>query len=235
MHYYQFNIGDYSSHTAHLDEIEDLAYRRMIDHYFLTEEPLPESVEEIARKIRMRTHCERIKSVLREFFTLDNGVWQHYRIDRDIAAYRLKSDKARESANARWGKKGKANNKLDDNANALRPDCEGNANHKPLTNNHKPVISDPREKIKMFDEWVPDQSLLEDKFKLAGVSSEINPALLTRFKTHYADEPKYNTEAQWIGILLSWVQKDQSNKKTTNEKDTTTFERLTDRSWADGV
>jgi len=31
MHYYQFNIGDYSSHTRHLSLIEDAIYRRLLD------------------------------------------------------------------------------------------------------------------------------------------------------------------------------------------------------------
>lgn len=28
MHYYNFHIGDYASHTRHLSPIEDIAYRR---------------------------------------------------------------------------------------------------------------------------------------------------------------------------------------------------------------
>jgi len=35
MHYYQFNIGDYASHTRHLSDLEDLAYRRLLDAYYL--------------------------------------------------------------------------------------------------------------------------------------------------------------------------------------------------------
>ncbi|NDH69342.1 MAG: DUF1376 domain-containing protein, partial [Gammaproteobacteria bacterium] len=33
MHYYQFHIGDYKSHTHHLSLLEDLAYRRLLDFY----------------------------------------------------------------------------------------------------------------------------------------------------------------------------------------------------------
>ncbi len=59
MHHYPFHVGDYASHTQHLDELEDLAYRRMLDFIYLNETNLPESVDEIARLIRMRTHSER--------------------------------------------------------------------------------------------------------------------------------------------------------------------------------
>ena len=37
MHYFQFNIGDYASHTRHLTLMEDLAYRRLLDLYYMRE------------------------------------------------------------------------------------------------------------------------------------------------------------------------------------------------------
>ena len=133
MHYYSFHIADYESHTKHLDPLEDIAYRRMLDWCYLHEKPLPESVDAIARLINMRSHCDSIASVLVEFFHQNRKrQWFNKRADICIAAYRKKSEKARASANARWNKD------LPD-ANALRTECEGNANHKPITNNHKPV------------------------------------------------------------------------------------------------
>lgn len=140
LHYYQFNIGDYASHTSHLDEIEDLAYRRMLDYCYLNEIGLPESVEEIARLIRMRTHCERIANVLQEFFVLHcDGVWRQHRVDAEIGQYREKSDKAKKAARKRWG---------NTDANALPTQSERNAKHKPLTINHKPIeIGQNRERF----------------------------------------------------------------------------------------
>ena len=139
MHYYQFNIGDYHSHTSHLDEMEDLAYRRMIDYCYLNEIGLPKSVEEIARLIRMRTHCESIANVLREFFVLKKSTYLCKRVEKDLEIFKEKSNKAKASANARWAK----TKDLAD-ANALRTECEGNANHKPITNNHKPLTNRAR-------------------------------------------------------------------------------------------
>lgn len=131
MHYYQFNIGDYASHTAHLDELEDLAYRRMLDYCYLNEIGLPPTVEEIARLIRMRTQCERIANVLREFFVLhEDGVYRQFRVEQQIAEFRGKSDKAKQAARKRWE---------NTDANALPTHSERNANHKPITNNHKPI------------------------------------------------------------------------------------------------
>jgi uncharacterized protein YdaU (DUF1376 family) len=119
MHHYPFHVGDYASHTQHLDELEDLAYRRMLDFIYLNETNLPESVDEIARLIRMRTHSERIATVLREFFTLENGEWINKRASLEIVKYQAKSDKAKESASKRWAKP---------DANALPTHSERNAN-----------------------------------------------------------------------------------------------------------
>lgn len=66
MHYYQFHIGDYMSHTRHLSLYEDLAYRRLLDFYFLHEQPIRH--RDIARQIGMRDHEEDVLTVLNEFF-----------------------------------------------------------------------------------------------------------------------------------------------------------------------
>ncbi len=133
MHYYKFNIGDYHTHTQHLDIVEDMAYRRMLDWCYLHESPLPDNIDQIARLIRMRTHNESIALVLQEFFTLGEYGWIQAKVEKEIKAYQEKSEKAKASAAAGWNKS---------DANALRTECEGNANHKPLTNNHKPVNKD---------------------------------------------------------------------------------------------
>ena len=133
MHYYQFNIKDYKSHTDHLDLYEDLAYRRMLDWCYLHERPLPADETEVARLICMRTHSECIATVLREFFTLTDAGWVSERVQREIDAVNRKSEKARDSAKARWNK--------DLDANALPTQSEGNATHNPL-----PITQDPLDK-----------------------------------------------------------------------------------------
>ena len=136
MHYYQFNIGDYKSHTEHLSEMEDLAYRRLLDWYYLHESPIPLDLQETARQIRMRSHTDCIASVLREFFILTPNGWWKDRIGEEIAVANEKREKAKASANARWHKE-----KSD--ANAWRPEYEGNA---PNTQDTIPKTQDTKPK-----------------------------------------------------------------------------------------
>jgi uncharacterized protein YdaU (DUF1376 family) len=119
MHYYQFNIGDYNSHTMHLSEIEDLTYRRLLDWYYLHESSIPLDLNEVSRQIRMRTHSDCIATVLLEFFERTPDGWVHHRADKEIEKVGEKSNKASKSAKIRW-------DKVKD-ANALPTQSESNA------------------------------------------------------------------------------------------------------------
>lgn len=100
MNFFPFHLGDYAAHTAHLELMEDLAYRRMLDAYYLREGPLPSDPAEVARLIRMRQHVQDVESVLREFFTLSDDGWRHTRCDEEILRMQDKQAKARASATA---------------------------------------------------------------------------------------------------------------------------------------
>lgn len=199
MHYYKFNIGDYASHTQHLEPLEDIAYRRMLDWIYLHESPLPDSPEQIGRLIRMRTHCEDIANVLREFFTLTDYGWMQEKASIEIDAYKLKSDKAKASAAARWAKK-----PAESDANALRSECEGNANHKPLTTNHKPLT---KKQVKRFVKPTP-QELIEH-FKSKGSNQD----QAERFFNHYESngwKVGRNSMKSWKAAVSNWLKNNYS-------------------------
>jgi uncharacterized protein YdaU (DUF1376 family) len=94
VNYYPFHIGDYISHTSHLTDEEDLAYRRMIDLYYMTEEPFTDIVW-VARKVKSTPVI--IETLLKEFFEywMEDCTWRNKRADEEIAKYRLKADSAR--------------------------------------------------------------------------------------------------------------------------------------------
>jgi uncharacterized protein YdaU (DUF1376 family) len=110
MNYYPFHVGDYASHTGHLDPMEDLAYRRLLDAYYLRESQLPTDTEQTARLIRMRHNVKEVEAVLKEFFLLTVTGWSHARCDEEIAKMQDKQAKARASAQASVNaRKAKAN------------------------------------------------------------------------------------------------------------------------------
>lgn len=101
MNFYPFHIGDYLSHTSHLTDEEDLAYRRMIDLYYQTEEPFTDTAK-LARKVR--SSFEIVGSLLHEFFVQEDGAWHNKRADVEIAKYKAMKDGGRKGAALRWHK-----------------------------------------------------------------------------------------------------------------------------------
>jgi uncharacterized protein YdaU (DUF1376 family) len=139
MHYYDFNIAAYASATAHLSLEEDICYRRLLDRYYDTERPIENDPAMISRKVRINPDV--VASVLAEFFFLVDGCWHNRRADEEIARWYEKSNKARQSADARWAKQrinaDALRSNSERNANALRTHCEGNATYDQVPMTHE--------------------------------------------------------------------------------------------------
>jgi uncharacterized protein YdaU (DUF1376 family) len=129
MHYYQFNIGDYVSHTRHLSPIEDIAYRRLLDAYYLSERPLNSGIAVVARQIGLKDHEPEVHEVLQEFFKLTEDGWINTRADKEIAHFKGKIEQA--------SRAGKASAERRNNPRST--DVQPTNNQEPITNNHKPI------------------------------------------------------------------------------------------------
>jgi len=86
MIWYKFRIGDYLTQTLHLSDAEDLAYRRLIDLYYLSEKTIPLDLDRVAQKIRL--DLDITESVLAEFFDMRPDGYYDSRLDADIATHK---------------------------------------------------------------------------------------------------------------------------------------------------
>jgi uncharacterized protein YdaU (DUF1376 family) len=96
MIWYKFHIGDYISHTMHLDDAEDLAYRRLLDWYYMSEKPLPLDVALVSRRIRLDDDV--VAPVLNEFFEKTTDGYVNSRADKEIASYNVRVELNRRSS-----------------------------------------------------------------------------------------------------------------------------------------
>ncbi len=145
MHHYRHHIGDYRKDTGHLTLIEHGVYRQALDLYYLREAPLPKDMRQLMRLLCANDAFAReaLANVLADFFVETANGYEHARCDREIREFYDKSDKARESAKARWGgKKKKGSGKPEksgedaenmrthtlNDADAYEKECERNAN-----------------------------------------------------------------------------------------------------------
>lgn len=145
MNYYEHHLGDYMRDTAHLSMLEDGAYRRLLDAYYIKELPIPATLRDAYRLARAQTKPERdaVQTVLREFFEETPQGWKHKRCDAEIARFQEKRAKAQRSAAARWNaqpthSEGNANASPLEAASAMRTHSEGNAPHTPDTSHQTP-------------------------------------------------------------------------------------------------
>lgn len=154
MHYYSFNIGDYTSHTAHLTPLEDIAYRRLLDLYYQTESPISKDLKAVCRHVRMRDNEAEVALMLSEFFSETDDGWVSHRCEREIADYKQKAGAAR--INGRKGGRPKKQTQTQqepgNNPAGFSSFSNGNPdqtqdepsekltiNHKPITNNQEPI------------------------------------------------------------------------------------------------
>lgn len=205
MHYYQFNIGDYQSHTSHLSEMEDLVYRRLLDWYYLHECPIPFDVIEISRQIRMRSHSDCIASVLQEYFEKSEHGWIHHRANKELAKAGDKSQKASASAKARWSKK---------DANALPTQSEGNATHNTLPNTQDTEHKTQKNKLgkRLANDWVLPN---EWEYWANKERPDLNAAQVAdQFKDYWIAQPgQKGTKLDWEATWRNWVRNTKALKQ----------------------
>ena len=131
MHYYQFNIGDYKTHTGHLTPIEDICYRRLLDFYYLHEKPLNQSIDKLARLLLLSDYEKELNSVINEYFILTDDGYINNRADKEIKQYQSFIESGKQGAAKRWCKP--------PYTPPNQPPMPNN-NHKPLTTNQDKTI-----------------------------------------------------------------------------------------------
>jgi len=118
--------------------MEDLAYRRLIDQYYLDESPLKGEPALIARRIGMSDFSSDVQYILETFFEKDGDLWVSKRCDGEIAKYRLKADSARNANRIKSEKLSvlKSEQKSEPNQIVTK-------NQEPITKNHIKTIQAP--------------------------------------------------------------------------------------------
>ena len=204
MHYYQFNIGDYISHTRHLSPIEDIAYRRLLDAYYLSERPLNSGIATVARQIGLRDYEQEVKIVLEEFFRLTDDGWINTRADKEIAKYREMVDAGKRGAVKRWLSPSDA----PPNATPIATN-----NQEPLTNNHKPNKNTVAPPFGVTDSVWQDWVKLRKAKKAAVTQTAIDGIQREADKAMVSLQAALEMccERGWTGFKAEWLQPKQSH------------------------
>lgn len=209
--WYAFYPADYQRRTAGLTMVQDGAYRRLMDQYYLTGDPLPANADELLRICRAFADDERaaVTHVLARFFVLSDDGWHHERIDSELAR---RAGLSQTRANA--GKKGadKTNGKRSANerqmpkqshtqsqdTSSLRSDVAGEARSKPRKASARrqlpegfPAQSD--------EDWARDHWLSKGRADLCDAMTEE----IAKFRDHHSG--RATMSADWPGSWRTWT------------------------------
>ena len=206
MHYFQFNIGDYKSHTTHLSLLEDIAYRRLLDLYYLHERPLNSGVASVARQIGMREHETEVQTVLEEFFKLTDEGWINKRADLVIEDYRAKIQQASKAGKA------SAERRFSKRSTVVATDVQPNIKQETITKKQepssakKPAKKCPKD-FEVTDDmktWVKTECPLVDHAEQTKV---------------FRDYEFTAAKSDWVGTWRNWMRKANqfaAEKQTTD-------------------
>ena len=224
MHYYQFNIGDYSSHTARLSPIEDLAYRRLLDGYYLNERPFNGCSTDVAREIGLLDYQSEVDYVLNKFFTNSTGDWTQSRVEQEISAYHGKQKSAskagKASAKARQAKASEQT--FNDRSTDVQPTIKHkplNINQEPLNNNQLITAAEPpKPKQKRFVE--PSLEDVRQYFFEKGETQSAEPQKFHDFYTSNGWKVSNNKMKCWKASVRNWISRNKSGGSNATYKQT---------------
>lgn len=213
MHYYQFSIGDYRAATAHLSNEEDLAYRRLLDMYYDTEQKIPLDTQWVSRRLRIDSHV--VKDVLNDMFVKHEDGWFHARCADVIEQYHAMAEKNR--ANGRLG--GRKKNPVGSDS---QPIAKATINQELLTNNHKPkrenatVVARPLDvSEQVWGDWLQ----LRKTKKASVTETVVNGARQEAKKINWTLEQFL---VEWCtrgsqGLKAEWIKPDQQTLSQTGQ------------------
>jgi len=100
MNYYKRFMGDYAKDTAHLSLAEHGAYTLLLDHYYATEQPLPEDYQSLYRICRAfdKKEQQAVRNIVDAYFPVsDQGGRTNRRAVRQLADDSNRIETAREN------------------------------------------------------------------------------------------------------------------------------------------
>jgi uncharacterized protein YdaU (DUF1376 family) len=182
--------------------MEDLAYRRLLDFYFLHEQPIKH--RDIARQIGMREHEQDVLTVLNEFFISSEEGFVSPRADKEIKQYKEFSEAGKRGAAKRWAKPPHE----EANSPPIATPIATN-NHKPLTNNQ--LKDKPQRGSRLALDWVLTKSLGE-------WAQAERPDLNIRqtaeqFRDYWVAQPgQKGVKLDWAATWRNWVRNSKATK-----------------------
>jgi len=212
VHYYSFNIPDWTVATAHLSLEEQAVYFRLVNHYYDTEQPIPLETQSVIRRLRLTSHEAVLTSVLAEFFTKTEKGFVHARCERELKEYRKLVKKNRENG----AKGGRPRKNKDLSPPEQKPTGNPLATHSQPTGN--PPITYYPLPIKPVTKGFIPPTVQQVAEYCQSRGNTINPQ---KFVDHYTGNGWIRGKTKikdWQACVRTWEQSDDSNGKQNTQQ-----------------
>lgn len=240
-------IGDYLADTSRLTTEQHGAYFLLIMDYWRNGPP-PDDAGTLAQITRLSPDAWSIaQAKLMQFFSIENGVWHHKRIDAELIAAKENKGKAqakaKAAAEARWGKH---SNDAPSNApsipQAMHEECPSPSPSptpsKATANSKADASASPRfdPKAELTTRGVDPQTandFLQNRKKGKLTQTALNGIITEADKAGYSLERALALACKrgWQSFEAAWVLKDARGSpggyQTANDKAKTLADRLT--------
>lgn len=200
--YMQLYIADYLADTTHLTAAQHGAYMLILMNYWQRGKPPKDSDERMAQIARMSLdEWLRNRDVIEEFFVVEDGLWKHHRVEKDLSAVSAKIAKAslagQASAAKRWGAKSlPQQGKVTTVTPGLRPEFNSEVTNKIRIDieekeKEKNLIKKEKEKAKVF--------------LVAGDLKELSPDVAEQYCAFRKSKGASLTPRAW-GVILKEIE-----------------------------
>lgn len=219
MNYYTFQTNDYAKCTSYLSLMEDLAYRRMLDLYYVTELPLILDTDKIAKRIGMVDNIEAVEYILSEYFFKTEDGYYNRRCEKEISKYHDKVTRAKRAIKSRWNptKEARSNIRegLDTKRNTDKIPTNNNINNKnSIKESTKEKATRLSENFKLPIEW-------QNWYFTERPNGNLNElaSIFSTFKDHWlAKAGKDGSKVSWFATWRNWVRREKSFNPKKAEK-----------------
>jgi uncharacterized protein YdaU (DUF1376 family) len=201
MHYYKFEISVWNLHTAHLTLVEEAVYRRLIDHYYDTEQPIGSDFNAMLRRLRLEDYREEVIVILNEFFQqVDNG-FRNKHCDQKIADY--KKQKKINKINGKSGGRPKKQMETHSVTDGL-PLVTLTTNNKQETINNKQLTNLTLERFELFWKSYP-RKISKDSAKKSWLKINPDDELMEKIVKAVSYQKLSEREEKFIPHASTWL------------------------------
>lgn len=219
--WYAFYPADYRNKTSGLTMVQDSAYRRLMDEYYLTGEPLPANAEILLRICRAFADDEKaaVLFVLEKYFVEGDDGWHHLRIDEEIIKRAELSEKRANAGKngalkTNSGKSANAGNKKRQLPTQSQPQSQSNPSLR-SGSPEPPVIALPTNRFEARGEEIGVSQTQVDDYAITFPAVDV-PQQLREMRRWLMDNPERRKTATGMPKFINrWLSKEQ-DKGTAN-------------------